>query len=68
MPFPDTDLLYIIDEFITGPTARTQQFAFEAVALKAVTFEAVAVKAVTFEAVAVKAVTFEAVTYIAVPP
>jgi hypothetical protein len=63
LPFFRTAFLYIIDKFITGPTARTQQFAFEAVALKAVTFEAVAVKAVTFEAVA-----FKAVTYIAVPP
>jgi Pentapeptide repeats (9 copies) len=78
LPFPESSFLYIIDEFITGPTARTQQFAFEAVALEAVTFKAVTLEAVTFEAVALEAVAFEAVTleavafeaalYVAVPP
>jgi Pentapeptide repeats (9 copies) len=71
--FFGTTFNYIIDEFITGPTARTQQFTFEAVTLKAVIFEAVTLKAVTFkavtlEAVTFKAVAFEAVAYVAVPP
>ena len=61
LAFSRMDFLYIIDEFIAGPTARTQQFAFVAV-----TFVAVAFVALTFVAVAFVAVTFVAVTFVAV--
>jgi hypothetical protein len=61
LPFFRTAFLYIIDEFIAGPTARTQQFAFVAV-----TFVAVAFVALTFVAVAFVAVTFVAVSSITV--
>jgi hypothetical protein len=56
----------IIHEFIAGPTARMQQFAFVAVAFVAVAFVAVTFVAVAFVAVTFVAVTFVAVAFVAV--
>jgi hypothetical protein len=70
LPFPESSFLYIIDEFIAGPTAWMQQFAFVAVtfvavAFVALTFVAVAFVALTFVAVAFVALTFVAVAFVA---
>jgi hypothetical protein len=53
-------------EFIAGPTARTQQFAFVAVTFVAVVFVAIAFVAVAFVAVTFVAVTFVAVTFMTI--
>jgi hypothetical protein len=58
--------LFYLNEFIAGPTARTQQFAFVAVTFVAVVFVAIAFVAVAFVAVTFVAVTFVAVTFMTI--